>query len=130
MLTDCNPFITVYKTARERLTGQQTDFRVLLNPQMRLIIESGADRRRENLLTSNEVIALIPDEYTDASRRDLVLTVREAGRERPQMRTVNITHAAYMPLHYVLLFPYGDPGWHYGLQLQDRNGTRQRTRLE
>jgi hypothetical protein len=32
MLTDCNPFITVYKTARERLTGQQTDFRVLLNP--------------------------------------------------------------------------------------------------
>ena len=50
---------------------------------MRLIIESGADRHRENLLTSNEVTAIIPDEYTDASRRDLVLTVREAGRERP-----------------------------------------------
>ena len=29
-----------------------------------------------------------------------------------------------MPLYYVLLFPYGDPGWHYGLQLRDRNGTR------
>jgi hypothetical protein len=77
---------------------------------MRLILELGADCRRENLLTSNEVTALIPDEYTDASRRDLVLTVREAGRERPQMRTVNVTHVAYMPLHYVLLFPYGDPG--------------------
>jgi hypothetical protein len=82
---------------------------------MRLIIESGADRRRENLPISNEVTAIIPDEYTDASRRDLVLTVREAGRERPQIRIVNVIHAAYMPLHYVLLFPYSDPGWHYGL---------------
>ena len=82
---------------------------------MCLILESGADRHCENLPTSNEVIALIPDEYTDASRRDLVLTVREAGRERPQMRMVNIIYAAYMPLYYVLLFPYGDPGWHYGL---------------
>ena len=109
MLTDCNPFIIVYKTARERLTDQQTDFRILLNPQLRLVIESGADRRRENLPTSNEVTAIIPDEYTDASRRDLILTVREAGRERPQIHIVNVTHAAYMPLHYVLLFLYGDP---------------------
>jgi hypothetical protein len=77
---------------------------------MRLILESGANRRRENLLTSNEVIALIPDKYTNASRRDLMLTVREAGRERPQMRIVNVTHVAYMPLHYVLLFLYSDPG--------------------
>ena len=77
---------------------------------MRLIIESGADRRRENLPTSNEVIALIPDEYTDASRRDLVLTVREASRERPQMRIVNIIYIAYMLLYYVLLFLYSNPG--------------------
>jgi hypothetical protein len=35
-----------------------------------------------------------------------------------------------MPLHYVLLFPYGDPGWHYGLQLENANETRIRTRLE
>jgi hypothetical protein len=117
MLIDYNPFITVYKTARERLASQQTDFRILLNPQIRLIMESGADRRRENLPTSNEVTAIIPDEYTDASRRDLVLMVREAGRDRPQIHIVNMTHAAYMPLHYVLLFLYGDPGWHYGLQL-------------
>jgi len=82
---------------------------------MRLIIELGADRRRENLLMSNEVTAIIPDEYTDASRRDLVLTVCKAGRDRSQIYIVNVTHAAYMPLHYVLLFLYGDPGWHYSL---------------
>jgi ribosomal 50S subunit-associated protein YjgA (DUF615 family) len=76
---------------------------------MRLIIKSSANRYRENLLTSNKVIAIILDEYTDASRRDLVLIVRKAGRERPQIRTVNVTHATYMPLYYVLLFLYGDP---------------------
>ncbi len=77
---------------------------------MRLIIESGANRYCENLLISNKVMAIIPDEYTDASRRDLVLTVREAGREHPQIRIVNVTHAVYIPLHYILLFPYSDPG--------------------
>jgi hypothetical protein len=77
---------------------------------MRLIIESGADCRCENLLTSNEVIAIIPDEYID-----LVLMVCEAGRDCSQIHMVNVIHAVYMPLHYVLLFLYGDPGWHYGL---------------
>jgi hypothetical protein len=75
MLTDCNPFITVYRTARERLATQQADFRVVLSPQMRLVVEAGADRRRENLPTSDEVTPIIPDEYTAASRRDLILTV-------------------------------------------------------
>jgi hypothetical protein len=89
-----------------------------------LILESGADRYCKNLPTSNEVTALIPDEYTDASRCNLVLTVRKAGRKRPQMHTVNVTYTVYMPLYYILLFPYGDPGWHYELQLQDRTGTR------
>ena len=130
MLADCNPFITVYKTARERLATQQTDFRVLLNPQMQLVVEAGADRRRENLPISNEVTAIIPDEFTGSSRRDLVLAVREAGQDRPRIRTVNVTLAAFMPLHYVLLFPYRDPSWHYSLQLENTNKTHIQTRLE
>jgi hypothetical protein len=77
---------------------------------MRLILESGANCRRENLLTSNKVIAFILNEYINASRRDLVLIVREASRERPQMRIINVIYIAYMPLYYVLLFLYGDPG--------------------
>jgi hypothetical protein len=82
---------------------------------MHLIIESGVDRYRENLLTSNEVIALILDKYIDASRYDLVLIIHEVGHERLQIYTVNVTYVAYMPLHYVLLFLYSDPGWHYSL---------------
>jgi hypothetical protein len=77
---------------------------------MRLILESGANCRYKNLLTSNEVIALILNEYTNISRYDLMLIVREASRERPQMRIVNVIHVAYMPLYYVLLFLYSDLG--------------------
>jgi hypothetical protein len=82
---------------------------------MRLVVKAGADRRRENLLTGDKVTVIIPDEYTAASRRDLVLTVRERGQDRPQLYTVDVTYAAYMPLYYVLLFLYSDTGWHYSL---------------
>lgn len=61
LLTDHNPFITIYKTARERLTAAtatNSPFRVILNPQMRLIVEKGADKRRENLPTSDEIAAI------------------------------------------------------------------------
>jgi hypothetical protein len=97
---------------------------------MRLVVKAGADRCRENLLTSDKVTAIIPDKYTAASRRDLVLTVREGGQDCPQLYTVDVTYAAYMPLHYVLLFLYSDTGWHYGLQLRNPNRTCQRTRLD
>jgi hypothetical protein len=49
---------------------------------MRLIIESGANYYYKNLLTSNKVIALILDEYIDASCRDLVLIVCKRGYKR------------------------------------------------
>jgi hypothetical protein len=77
---------------------------------MRLILESGANRRYKNLLTSNEVIALILDKYINASCYDLVLIVYKAGRERPQMRIVNVIHVVYMLLYYILLFLYSNPG--------------------
>lgn len=35
-----------------------------------------------------------------------------------------------MPLHYVLLFVFGEYGWHYGLTLRENNGPRQNRRLE
>jgi hypothetical protein len=43
---------------------------------MRLIMEKGANCRRENLPTVNKVAVLIPNELDDARPRDLVLAVR------------------------------------------------------
>ena len=117
-----NPCIQLHITARERLQTHQRQqqhaagpSRIILNPQIRLVLKEGADRRRENLLTSDEVTVIIPDEYSDPSCRDIILTERIGPDERPRYRRINATQAAYMPLHYVLLFPHGDYSWHYQL---------------
>ena len=124
----CNPFIGIYKSAKERLditTPNEQMLRIILNPQLKLIVEYGADKRQANLPTSQEIAIIIPDEYTDAGCRDIVLAERNSNA----FTTINPNNAAYMPLHYVLLFPYGEHGWHWALQLRNEDGRRQRTRL-
>ncbi len=77
---------------------------------MRLIIELHIDYYYKNLLMSNKVIVIILDKYIDISYYDLVLIIREVVYKRPQISIINITHAIYMLLYYVLLFLYSDPG--------------------
>lgn len=36
---------------------------------------------------------------------------------------ISQTHAAYMPTHYVLLFPHGTYGWHWGMRLSFSSST-------
>ncbi|ELR09216.1 hypothetical protein GMDG_03790 [Pseudogymnoascus destructans 20631-21] len=124
LLTDHNPFIAIYKTAQEQLTAttdSNSPFRVILNPQMRQIVESGADKHRENLPTSDEIAAIIPDELGTSGPRDLVLAFHNPSPGRRYLSKVHVTHASYMPLHYVLLFVFGEYGWHWGLTLRDNN---------
>ena len=78
-------------------------------------METGADKRRENLPTSNKVAIIIPDEYDIVGSRDIIL----ADCYGHGFSTINPNHAAYMALHYVLLFPYGEHDWHWALQLQN-----------
>jgi hypothetical protein len=82
---------------------------------MRLIIKLGANYYYENLLISNKVIAIILDEYINISRHNLVFIVYKASRDYSQIYIVNVIYTVYISLHYVLLFLYGDPGWHYSL---------------
>jgi len=42
---------------------------------------------------------------------------------------INSNHASYLPLHYVLLFPYGEPGWHWGRTLDNQEGNHQNKNL-
>ena len=74
---------------------------------MWLILEASANRRRENLLISDEVAVIILDEYGNTIFRDIVLTDRYAPNKQPRYSRINLTHAVYIPLHYILLFSYG-----------------------
>lgn len=46
---------------------------VILNPQMKLLLELGADWRCSNLPTADEVAIIIPEEYNQGRFHDIVL---------------------------------------------------------
>jgi hypothetical protein len=175
LLMEHNPHIQMYKTARERLQealrAGNSPFRVLMTPQMRVVLQHGNDRNRENLPSSNEIAGILPDEVENGPR-DFVLAYRGAipdldpdftpdppelgasnstnygpGITNADMRTIernqeffksegqrfrrlHVSHGLYMPLHYVLIFPYGEYGWHWNYTLASLwNRNRQKLRL-
>jgi hypothetical protein len=116
MLHDCNFFISLYKIANEQLRSNaisQRDLRIILNSRMQLILKASANRRRENLFTSNEVIAIIiNNEYDLSCERDIIFTKRRNEAEQSFLRRISQNHVAYMSLHYVLLFSYDELDFH------------------
>jgi len=133
MLQAISPFIQLYLTARERfaqLSEQEPNLHIILNPQLSLIMETGADMRRDNLPTANEVAMILPEEYSRGGFRDIVLAERVNGEVLDNGLTIiNSNHASYLPLHYVLLFPYGEPGWQGARTLANLSGDRQNLRM-
>ena len=75
--------------------------------------------RRFNLPTADEVAVILPGVDGDdkhVRERDIVLHSR-AG----ELQIITDLHPAYVPLYYVLLFPYGEHGWHPAMRLSSSN---------
>ena len=106
MLHEVNSYIQSFRAAVEMNTEQ--DVKVVLHGDKRLK-PSAEHCRKYNLPMQSEVAALIPGETV--SNLDVVVHTRE-GR----LRRIPVTHRSYDPLHYVLLFPYGEDGWQLGLK--------------
>lgn len=115
-----NPYSRIYEHAYEVLKRTEAP-----DLQVKLRVMPGHDRRRYNLPTADEVAVILPgDGDGSLEGRDIVLRLRPPPREeRPdqnseprRLEQISETHAAYAPLQYVLLFPKGDPGWHYDLR--------------
>ena len=69
---------------------------------------SATDRRRYNLPMTEEIAVILPGDGTEVrGMRDIVLHLKGNN----QLMQINECHPAYLPLHYVLLFPYGELGW-------------------
>jgi hypothetical protein len=63
--------------------------------------------------TADEVAALmVKDGFEAVDRRDIVLA-QQAG----SFQCIFELHVGYMTLHYPLLFPYGEDGWHPNIPL-------------
>ena len=96
-----HPFVLLYRQAAERLREQGTT----LDVQVRLTYHPHSDPRRYNVPTGNEIAVILPRENITEDNRDIVVQLRGRSFQR-----VYDTNPAYVPLHYVLLFPRGEFG--------------------
>ena len=86
--------------------------------QIALRFDDACDRRRYNLSEagSKEIAAIIPGKNDQTTHgRDIILH-RNAGEG---LQRISEMHPFYPALHYVLLFPTGQLGWHPGLEYQN-----------
>ena len=126
MLRECNPYYQIYKNIREitqDYEAQHPDMRVGITPQFKLFLETGKDRKRENLPQQYEVAALIPSEWAEPSFRDVVVEERFGGSYVQRLKRISDQSPHYMPLHYVLLFPMGYGGYRWSDRLWNPDGT-------
>ena len=90
---------------------ERTAFRDI---QLRLVADPTTDLRRYNAPSVDEIAVIVPGDQTRAhDPRDIILHDRQGG-----LHFIHDHHHAYAPLHYVLLFLFGTPGWTYGLALE------------
>ena len=95
--------------AKERL---KNDFgsnkkRIVITPQLNLIMEKGVDRRRENLPTVNKIILLISKKDGQTPGRDLIFILkadRPAADQNLYLQNIYFTYPLYRSLHYVFIF--------------------------
>jgi hypothetical protein len=117
MLLSNNRYVTIYRHSFEILEHYDPDDDV----SIRLRVTSTQDHRRFNLPTADEVAVILPGMEgvtTDQRSRDIVLQNRTHG-----LQIISDLHPAYVPLYYVLLFPYGENGWHPGMRQRVLDGS-------
>ena len=109
MLYRRHPAVQLYKQAYELTQHMGPDQQC----KIALRFDSDTDHRRYNLPTntSNEIAVILPgdgDQQTEG--RDIILNRRGGG-----LKEISELHPLYPSLHYVLLFPTGQLGWHLNI---------------
>lgn len=119
VLLQHHQYAAIYMHAYEILQGYNPEDDV----SIRLRMTPGNDPRRYNLPTADEVAVILPQTGNpdETHPRDIVLHCRNGP-----LQTITDIHPAYVPLYYVLLFPYGENGWHPHLQRRGTDGTTTR----
>jgi hypothetical protein len=109
MMYNINRYVEVFKMARDMMATKC----VPMDLKLRLIAFRTKDARQYNVPTANEVAALmVGDGSEDVDRHDVVLA-QQVGL----FQCISELHVGYMALHYPLLFPYGEDGWHPNIPL-------------
>ena len=113
MLVNHHQYVPIYRHAFEVL--QHYDLNNDVSIRLRVAPGYHHHRGRYNLPTADEVAVILPGVdggNSQYSQRDIVLQ-RRAG----DLQIISDLQPAYVPLYYVLLFPYSKNGWHPALKL-------------
>ncbi|CAD6943624.1 unnamed protein product [Tilletia controversa] len=109
ILSQVNPYARLLHHARpilEQLTSSTDDVAIILLQPGR---DTGADPRTYNRPSVSEIAALIvtpSGSDFDVAPRDIVVRYRSGD-----IRRVSHLHAAFLPLRFPVLIPYGHFGW-------------------
>src|SRR5436190_23790223 len=117
MLDRYNPYIQNFCHVRDLIQTNVSD-------KIFMIIHGNRtqDSHHYNAPTAFEVAAIMVGDGHElhVANRDILLRMRDGGLQR-----ISEIHPSYDPLHYVLLFPNGDDGWHVDVPLIS-SGKRER----
>jgi hypothetical protein len=109
MMYNINPHVKVFKMVRDMMETEGAP----MDLKLHLITSRTKDAHRYNVPTVDEVTALMVGNGSQAvDRCDIVLTQQVSPFQR-----ISELHVGYMALHYPLLFPYGEDGWHPNILL-------------
>ena len=113
MLHQCNPYVACFKHAADVFSRSKE------SENLKLVLkqDTNKDLRRYNLPTASEIAVIIPNCSSDLpTNRDIVLSNTSNNPDAHDITHIKETNQYYDPLHYVLIFPYGDVGWRPGIQ--------------
>lgn len=97
---------------KEHLAGQE-----IPTMKLRILGKRNCDGRQYNLPTASEVAALIVGDFDPAGfDRDVIVHTHSGLLQR-----IPILSAAYLPLQYPLLFPFGEDGFYEGIEFRPHN---------
>lgn len=107
MLAQFNPYVHSYVQASKFIQDNPTtDFR------LQIFQDKNLDKRRYNRPTADEVAAIIVGADTEQynTKREICL-YKHGSNNTYNLQIISDSNSSYDPLHYVLMFPYGDSGW-------------------
>jgi len=83
--------------------------------------DKNADGHRYNLPTADEIAAVIPGDGSEerSDHRDIVVRLTGGGLKR-----ISHLHPSYSTLHYTMLFPRGEEGFHTEIPMNAPEGGR------
>jgi hypothetical protein len=110
--------VECYKSASERMHDERVRAQENGEPDKnivaRLEVQPTKDPRVYNVPTADELAVIIDDAADPGAPRDILLQLRSGS-----LQHIYDTNPAYQPLAYLLLFPYGEHGWHRNIFYRD-----------